>query len=72
MSALAGAERVFNVMDEAEEIDDGKNFVLDKVHGDVLVEGVTFGYNPDKIILKDVSVFAHRDENSTCRINRCG
>ena len=48
MSALAGAERVFNVMDETEEIDDGKKLVLDKVHGDVLVEGVTFGYNPDK------------------------
>lgn len=59
MSALAGAERVFNVMDEAEEIDEGKKLVLDKVHGDVLVEGVTFGYNPDKTILKDVSVFAH-------------
>ena len=59
MSALAGAERVFNVMDEAEEIADGKKLVLDKVHGDVLVDGVTFGYNPDKTILKDVSVFAH-------------
>ena len=59
MSALAGAERVFNVMDEAEEIDDGKKLVLDKVHGDVLVEGVTFGYNPDKTILKDVSILAH-------------
>lgn len=59
MSALAGAERVLNVMDETEEIDDGKKLVLDKVHGDVLVEGVTFGYNPDKTILKDVSVFAH-------------
>ena len=59
MSALAGAERVFNVMDETEEIDDGKKLVLDKVHGDILVEGVTFGYNPDKTILKDVSVFAH-------------
>ena len=59
MSALAGAERVFNGMDETEEIDDGKKLVLDKVHGDVLVEGVTFGYNPDKTILKDVSVFAH-------------
>lgn len=59
MSALAGAERVFNVMDEAEEIDEGKKLVLNKVHGDVLVEGVTFGYNPDKTILKDVSIFAH-------------
>ena len=62
MSALAGAERVFNVMDEAEEIDDGKKLVLDKVHGDVLVDGVTFGYNPDKTILKDVSVFAHQGQ----------
>lgn len=30
MSALAGAERVFNVMDEAEEIDEGKNLYLIK------------------------------------------
>ena len=30
MSALAGAERVFNVMDETEEIDDGKNLYLIK------------------------------------------
>ena len=44
---------------DGEEIDDGKKRVLDKVHGDVLVEGVTFGYNPDKTILKDVSIFAH-------------
>ncbi len=59
MSALAGAERVFTVMDQEPEMDEGKRLVLDKVHGDVLIEGVTFGYNPDKTILKDVSIFAH-------------
>ena len=59
MSALAGAERVFAVMDQEPEMDKGKKLVLDKVHGDVLIEGVTFGYNPDKTILKDVSIFAH-------------
>lgn len=36
-----------------------KNLYLIKYTGDVLVEGVTFGYNPDKTILKDVSIFAH-------------
>ena len=46
-------------MDEAEEIDEGKNLYLIKYTVTPLVEGVTFGYNPDKTILKDVSVFAH-------------
>lgn len=59
MSALAGAERVFTVMDTEPEIDEGKKIELKDVRGDVVVEGVTFGYNPDKTILKDVSIFAH-------------
>lgn len=59
MSALSGAERVFDVMDQVPEKDDGKKLNLEKVHGDVLIENVTFGYNPDKTILKDVSIFAH-------------
>ncbi len=59
MSALAGAERVFTVMDQEPEMDEGKKLVLENVHGDVLVDGVTFGYNEDKTILKDVSIFAH-------------
>ncbi len=59
MSALAGAERVFTVMDQTPELDEGKKLNLEKVRGDVLVENVTFGYNPDKTILKNVSIFAH-------------
>lgn len=59
MSALAGAERVFTVMDHEPETDEGKKLVLEKVHGDVVVDGVTFGYNPDKTILKDISIYAH-------------
>ncbi len=59
MSALAGAERVFDVMDREPEKDEGKKLTLEKVHGDVTIENVTFGYNPDKTILKNVSIYAH-------------
>lgn len=59
MSALAGAERVFDVMNREPEKDEGKKLELQNVRGDVTVENVTFGYNPDKTILKNVSVYAH-------------
>ena len=59
MSALAGAERVFDVMDQQPEKDEGKRIELENIKGDVVVSNVTFGYNPDKTILKDVSIYAH-------------
>ena len=59
MSALAGAERVFDVMDQVPELDEGKRLELKDVKGDVVLENVTFGYNPDKTILKNVSIYAH-------------
>ncbi len=58
MSALAGAERVFTVMDQEPEKDEGKKLELHNVRGDVELTGVTFGYNPDKTILKNISIFA--------------
>ena len=59
MSALAGAERVFDVMDREPEKDEGKKLDLEHIKGDVVVNNVTFGYNPDKTILKNVSIYAH-------------
>ena len=60
MSALAGAERVFLVMDQPPEVkDDNNKVVLENVRGDVVIENVTFGYTPDKIILKNISMYAH-------------
>ena len=59
MSALAGAERVFEVMDQEREKDEGKKLNLEHIKGDVVVDNVTFGYNPDKTILKNVSIYAH-------------
>ncbi len=59
-SALAGAERVFAVMDEAPEAADAPDALVPEViHGDVVLENVTFGYNPDKVILKNISLYAH-------------
>lgn len=58
-SALAGAERVFSVMDEEpEKVDDEDAVVLEPMQGHVILDHVTFGYNPDKLILKDISLYA--------------
>lgn len=55
-AALAGAERIFEVIDEAPEPSDAPDaFVLDEVRGDVRMHEVYFGYRPDKIILKGIS-----------------
>ncbi len=59
-SALAGAERVFKVMDEAPEEADAKDAVpMGDIKGEVIMENVTFGYNPDKVILKNIDLYAH-------------
>lgn len=58
-SALAGAERVFAVMDEKPEAEDDRDAVtLNPMEGHVVLDHVTFGYNPDKVILKDISLYA--------------
>ncbi len=58
-SALAGAERVFAVMDEEPEAPDDRDAaVLAPMEGHVILDHVTFGYTPDKVILKDISLYA--------------
>ncbi len=57
-SALAGAERVFAVMDEPPEEADRETAVDFPVKGAVTFEHVTFGYTPGKVILKDISLYA--------------
>ena len=62
-SAFSAAERVFAILDEApEKLDapDAKDFK--EVKGDVELSDVTFGYTPDKIILKNVSVKAKKGQ----------
>ncbi len=58
-SALAGAERVFMVMDEEPEpADSADAVVLEPMKGHVVLDHVTFGYVPEKVILKDISLYA--------------
>ena len=58
-SALAGAERVFAVMDELPEMPDGDDaIIMPDMKGEVVFNNVTFGYNPDKVILKNLSLYA--------------
>lgn len=91
LAALAGAERVYDVMQQQPEIDEGTvtlteaiekedgtleettehtniwawkglgpagTVVLEPVKGDVRFHDVVFGYNEDKVILHDISLFA--------------
>lgn len=60
-AALAGAERVFAVMDAtpesaADEL--AKKVEMDHIEGHVVLDDVTFGYTPEKTILKNISLYA--------------
>lgn len=91
--ALAGADRVFRLLDEKPEVDDGyvtlvfanvaedgtitesdtytgkwawKHFhkqsdqstTYVELKGDIVMDGVDFGYNPDKMVLHDIKLYA--------------
>ena len=58
-AALAGAERVFAVMDTPPESPDSEGAVeAEALLGDVRFENVTFGYTPDKTVLKNLTLYA--------------
>ena len=57
-SALAGAERVFRLMDEAPEEADAADAADPEIQGHVILEDVSFGYVPGKTILKNISLYA--------------
>lgn len=55
-SMVAAAERVFEFLEEPEEVNTAKgNIDTSKLKGNVEFKHVKFGYNPDKIIIKDFS-----------------
>ena len=89
--AMAGAERIFQLMDETTEVDDGYVLLVNakaenghltesdsrtghwawkhthqadgsvdykELRGDVVFDGVDFGYTDDKIVLHDVKLYA--------------
>ncbi len=78
LNALAGAERIFRVIDEVPEEDEGYVTLEKKdgawmwrhphrqdgtvtytpVRGDVVFHDVTFGYEPNKVVLDGISLYA--------------
>lgn len=58
-AALAGAERVFNIMDEVPEAENEPDAYTGDIIGDVVLEDVTFGYVEGKTVLKNISLYAH-------------
>lgn len=58
-AAIAGAERIFQVIDEAPEQEDKTDAIAVKdMKGDLVMKDVYFGYKPEKLILKGVSLHA--------------
>lgn len=53
---IASAERVFEFLEEPEEIKTAKgNIDINKLKGNVIFDHVNFGYNPEKTIINDFS-----------------
>src|SRR5699024_2664415 len=62
LSAVAGAERVFNVMDEEQEEADEQDAIhLDHVNGEVVFDHVSFGYG-DELSHKNINVSVNPGE----------
>ncbi len=60
-SALAGAERVFKIMDldpETPDDPDASDMQPEGIKGHVVLDDVSFGYLPDKTVLKHISLYA--------------
>jgi len=62
-SGLAGAERMFNIMDEEEEYpDDMGKELLTQVRGHVEFRNVSFGYDENKLVIKNFNLEANPGE----------
>lgn len=58
-SAIASAERTFELLDEMEEIPDKEVTAdLERAEGHIAFEHVSFGYDPGKLLMKDISFHA--------------
>lgn len=59
-SALASAERTFNFIDAEEEVPDTSAPVsVNSPKGEIAFNNISFGYTPDKILMKNISFTAH-------------
>ncbi len=57
LTAIAGAERIFEVMDAQSELPDDKQTLdLEQVKGEIVFDDVSFGYIPERKVLKHFSL----------------
>jgi len=62
-SAIAGAERVFEILDEPSEVADKPNAIKTaSLKGDVIFKQVSFSYEPNKPVLKNIDFHAKAGE----------
>lgn len=57
-SALAGAERIFEVLDEEPETPDTNTIRPNKIKGHIKLNNVSFGYVPKVTVLHDITLYA--------------
>ena len=58
-AAMAGVERIFLLLDEPSQLNDAPDAgEMPPLRGEVCFEGVTFGYNPEQLVLKSVNLHA--------------
>ena len=57
LTALAGAERIFDIMDSADEIDEGRSEIkLSDINGEVNFENIEFAYEKNEPVLKGLNL----------------
>lgn len=55
-SAFAALERIFEILDQEEEVADGLNLsVPEKLRGEVHFKQVAFGYTPERLLMEEVN-----------------
>jgi ATP-binding cassette subfamily B protein len=58
-SAMAGVERIFLLLDEPSQLNDASDAgEMPPLRGEVCFEEVSFGYNPEQLVLKSVNLHA--------------
>ncbi|MEF9989348.1 MAG: ABC transporter ATP-binding protein [Christensenellaceae bacterium] len=56
-STIAAAERVFEMLDESEQVSENENLkVIDHTTGEITFDHVKFGYSPEKILISDMNL----------------
>ena len=58
LTALAGAERIFEIMDSADEIDEGTEHIeISEIEGNIRFENIDFAYEENEPVLKGLDLW---------------